>query len=60
MESMRWLPLPDEEGGAWLRERLVARPRGYAPMRADWGEVCDAFFFTDQMFPSTAVESDSR
>lgn len=38
---------------AWLRDRLVARPRGDAPMRANWAEVCDGFFFTDVMFPST-------
>ena len=48
--------LPDTEGGAWLRERLVARPRGYGSMRANWGEVCDAFLFTDVMFPSTAFK----
>jgi len=40
------------EEGAWLRERLVARPRGYAPMRACWPESCDAFLFIDRMTPS--------
>ena len=48
--------LPDRAGGAWLRERHVARPRGYQPMRAVWGEVCDALFFTDRMFPSRKIE----
>lgn len=47
--------LPDQKEGGWLRDRLIARPRGYAPMRADWSNVCDAFFFTDQMYPSTRV-----
>jgi erythromycin esterase len=47
--------LSASEGGAWLGERLVARPRGYVPMRAVWGQVCDAFFFTDRMFPSSPV-----
>jgi erythromycin esterase len=37
----------------WLRTPQVARPLGYAPMRADWTRVFDAFFFTDWMFPST-------
>ena len=45
--------LPEREGGAWLRSPLVARPRGYANMRADWSTVCDAMFFTRTMFPST-------
>lgn len=45
--------LPKRPGGQWLKDRLVARPRGYAPMRADWTEICDAFLFTDKMFPST-------
>jgi erythromycin esterase len=47
--------LPNEAGGAWLRERLVARPRGYADMRADWSRCCDAMFFIDVMYPSTRV-----
>jgi len=47
--------MPSWEGGAWLVERNVARPRGYGEMRADWSEVCDAFFFTDVMYPSTAI-----
>lgn len=42
-------------GSAWLAERLVARPRGYAPMQARWSDHCDAFFFTDEMFPSTVI-----
>lgn len=36
-----------------LRQPRVARPRGYAEMRADWATTCDAFFFTDRMTPST-------
>ena len=42
------------KGGAWLSERTIARPRGYIPMRAVWPEICDAFFFVDEMTPSTA------
>lgn len=45
--------MPDAEGGAWLREPQVARPRGYAPMLANWSTVCDAFFYTRVMYPST-------
>jgi erythromycin esterase len=41
------------EGGAWLREKQVARPLGYAPCEAIWPDQCDAFFFTDEMKPST-------
>lgn len=45
--------LPNGEGGAWLRQPQVARPRGYAPMQAIWPRVCDAFFYTRTMYPST-------
>ncbi|HLV79604.1 MAG TPA: hypothetical protein VKT32_04955 [Chthonomonadaceae bacterium] len=44
--------LADSAVGAEAR-RLVARPLGYGPMRADWARVFDAFFFTDRMFPSS-------
>ncbi|HYE62513.1 MAG TPA: erythromycin esterase family protein [Phycisphaerales bacterium] len=40
-------------GGAWLKEPLTARPLGYAPCTANWTKQCDAFFFTDEMTPST-------
>jgi erythromycin esterase len=42
-----------KEGGAWLKEKQVARPLGYAPCEAVWTDQCDAFFFTDEMKPST-------
>jgi erythromycin esterase len=48
--------LPDKEGGAWLKEELVARPLGYAPMRAHWPNHFDAVFYSDVMFPSTPAE----
>ncbi len=48
--------LPDTEGGGWLREELVARPLGYAPMRAKWPNHFDAIFFSDVMFPSAPAE----
>ncbi|MHC4991261.1 MAG: erythromycin esterase family protein [Planctomycetota bacterium] len=47
--------MPDRDGGTWLRDRIIARPRGYADMRTDWSQVCDAMFFTDEMYPSTRV-----
>ncbi len=36
--------------GPWWREPRVARPLGYASMRARWTDVFDGFFFTDVMF----------
>ncbi len=42
---------------AWLLEPMIARPRGYVPMRARWPESCDAMVFTAWMYPSTrAIE----
>jgi erythromycin esterase len=46
--DLRTLP-PDHP----LRAKRSARPLGYSPMTAPWGEVFDGFFFTDRMFPST-------
>ncbi len=40
--------------GHWLRERQVARPVSYAPMRADWSQVYDGLLFIDTMTPSTS------
>jgi erythromycin esterase len=48
--------LPRRQGGQWLLQRLLARPRGYTHMRAVWPEVCDAMFFIDAMTPSTRDE----
>lgn len=48
--------LAEREGGAWLAEPQVARPRGYASMRAPWPQCCDAFLFTRTMLPSARVE----
>ncbi len=45
--------LPDVPGGGWLREPMIARPRGYAPMQADWSRIADAFMYTRTMYPST-------
>lgn len=43
----------------WLLNPIVARPRGYMPMRARWPETCDAMIFTAWMYPSTrAIEVD--
>jgi erythromycin esterase len=48
--------LPKTEGGEWLKDELVARPLGYAPMRAKWPNHFDAIFFSDVMFPSAPAE----
>jgi erythromycin esterase len=48
--------LPDKEGGAWLKDELVARPLGYSPMRAKWPSHFDAIFFSDVMFPNPPAE----
>ena len=43
--------------GNWLREKLPARPLGYAAfMSADWTNVFDGFVFTRVMTPSTPSE----
>jgi len=44
-------------GGDWIGRELVAHVSGYRPMRTEWTAVCDAFFFTDEMFPSRRVEA---
>jgi erythromycin esterase-like protein len=44
---------------AWLTGPLIARPRGYVPMRAAWPTTCDAMIFTAWMYPSTkAIETE--
>lgn len=45
--------LPQLPGGEWLKEKIISRARRYYPMRASWPHVCDAFFYTKTMFPST-------
>jgi len=52
--------LPSRGGGQWMTQRLVARPRGYGPMRANWAEICDAFLFTDTMYPSDRTIEPSK
>ncbi|MFG0334280.1 MAG: erythromycin esterase family protein [Maioricimonas sp. JB049] len=42
--------LPDEHP---LRETMIARPLGYADMRAAWPDIFDGVFYTETMFPST-------
>jgi uncharacterized protein (TIGR03067 family) len=41
--------------GAWLKERLIARPLGYADCEADWTQVCDGVLFTRTMYRSTPL-----
>jgi erythromycin esterase len=41
--------------GAWLKERLIARPLGYADYEADWTQVCDGLLFTRTMSRSTPL-----
>jgi erythromycin esterase len=43
--------------GAWLKERLIARPLGHANYEADWTRVCDGFVFTRTMYPSTLTRA---
>lgn len=43
---------PGQEG-AWLGERLLAKPFGYVEMEANWPEVTDGFFFVRNISPST-------
>lgn len=50
-----FVDLRSTEPGHWLRQPIVARPRGYSEMRANWSLACDAFFFTDEMSPSTPL-----
>lgn len=49
-----------KDGGAWLKDRVAARPLGYAVCEAVWLDQCDAFFFTDEMTPSTAWAEPER
>ncbi len=42
-----------EDGTHWLRQRLVAGPISYIPMRANWTRIFDSIIFTDKMFPCT-------
>ncbi len=43
--------------GSWLKERLIARPLGYADYEADWTQVLDGFVFTRTMHPSTVIKA---
>ncbi|HEY8022370.1 MAG TPA: erythromycin esterase family protein [Thermoanaerobaculia bacterium] len=47
-------------GGSWLKGPLVARPLGYAPMRADWASTLDGMLFLRTMTPATRVEASPR
>jgi erythromycin esterase len=51
--DLRALP----RGGEWLRLPVVARPLGYAPMRAIWPNLFDGFVFIRTMTPSTPVRA---
>ncbi len=39
--------------GAWLREKLIARPFGYINRQANWTEMFDGIVFTRKMTAST-------
>lgn len=41
------------EGGAWLRNRMISGPLGYAQFEADWTRVLDGMIYTRKMTPST-------
>ena len=42
-----------DSDGAWLKEKLIARPFGYENREANWTERFDAFIFTRNMTGST-------
>jgi uncharacterized protein (TIGR03067 family) len=46
-----------DANGAWLKERLIARPLGNADYEADWTRVCDGIVFTRTMYPSTVAKA---
>lgn len=48
--------LAGEDGGAWLWAPLLARPLGYAEMRASWPLVLDGLVVVREMTPSTPSE----
>jgi erythromycin esterase len=50
--NLRNLPEPS----AWLKEKRVARPMGYADMEASWPDHFDGFVFTKKMYGSDRVE----
>jgi len=41
------------QGGAWLHDRLRAKPMGYVELEANWNEVTDGFFFVRTITPAT-------
>jgi erythromycin esterase-like protein len=49
-----------DESGAWLRQKLTARPLGHSDMTADWTNVFDGVVFTRTMFPSTMTKRAKR
>ncbi len=40
------------EPNHWLHQPILARPLGYALMRADWTHIFDAMVYTETMIPS--------
>ena len=56
--SVAFFDLRRLPAGHWLRERNVAWPVAYAPMRADWGRVFDGILFVDTMSPTTDMPDD--
>lgn len=48
--------LAQTEAGAWLNAPLLARPLGYAEMRAGWPLVLDGLVVVRTTAPATAVE----
>lgn len=44
--------------GAWLKEKLIARPFGYSNDEANWTDMLDGIVFTKKMFPSTKRKED--
>jgi erythromycin esterase-like protein len=44
--------------GAWLRQKLIARPFGYGNVEANWTDIFDGIFFVKRMFGSTKRSTD--
>lgn len=44
----------------WIRQDLLARPLGYAPMITDWSRHFDAVIFMEDMLPSTPLQLESK
>ena len=49
-----------DASGAWLKEKLLARPLGHGDLTAAWPEHVDGLLFTRKMYPSTKLDGESK